>query len=124
MTNDQSELDRLIAARHTCISITTPEEDYVLALLGEIAVERGMEMSVWSVTTGLREGLLSGATPAAGTEHPAAALYTISQGGPQLPQGQTPGMYVMLDLAGHLKDERTMRALREAVAKVSASGGR
>jgi hypothetical protein len=32
-------------------------------------------------------------------------------------------MYVMLDLAGHLKDERTLRTMREALQKVDAFGG-
>src|SRR3954469_23138384 len=120
MPSDRDELDRLITARHACIAISTTEEDYVLTMVRELAVERGLELWVWSVTQGLREGLLSGSPPSPDSEHPAAALYLITQG---RPQGQH-GIYVMLDLAGHLKDERTLRAFREAAGKMDQSGSR
>jgi SpoVK/Ycf46/Vps4 family AAA+-type ATPase len=120
MPADRDELDRLITARHACIAISTPEEEYVLTMVRELAVERGQELWVWSVTQGLREGLLAGSPPSPDSEHPAAALYLITQG---RPQGQQ-GIYVMLDLAGHLKDERTLRAFREAAMKMDQSGSR
>ena len=54
MPADRDELDRLITARHACIAISTPEEEYVLTMVRELAVERGQELWVWSVTQGLR----------------------------------------------------------------------
>ena len=49
------------------------------------------------------------------TEHPAAALYFLSTISRQV-------VVIMLDLVPHLKDERTMRSLREAVAAFAKDG--
>ena len=114
---DREGLQHLVVSRHACIAVVTHDEPYVLTLLREVAVQRGAEMWVWSVTLGWREGLLAGSPPVAETEHPAAAMFYLAQ------QPPTPRMYVALDLAGHLKDERTLRATREAVHRVEAFGG-
>ena len=87
------------------------------ALLRQVAAERGVELWLWSVTLGWRDGLRADAPPIPDTEHPAAAMYYVANLPPQ------PRLYVTLDLAGHLKDERTLRALREAVHKIDAFGG-
>ena len=107
--NDRDELEKLIAARQPCVAVQTVEEEYVLTLLREIGVERGIDVWVWSVSIGLRDGLLSGADPIADTQHPAGALCHISNQTPK------PGLFIMLDLAGHLKDERTLRLLRDVI---------
>lgn len=114
---DREGLEHLIVSRHPCIAIATHDEPYVLTLLREVAVERGAEMWVWSVTQGWREGLLAGSPPVAETEHPAAAMFYLAHLPPKA------RMYVALDLAGHLKDERTLRATREALQKIESFGG-
>jgi ATP-dependent 26S proteasome regulatory subunit len=114
---DQERLDHLIVARHPCVAIATHDEAYVLTLLRQIAVERGEEMWVWSVTQGWREGLLAHSPPVVETEHPAAAMFYLAHLPPK------PRIYVALDLAGHLKDERTARTMREALQKLEAFGG-
>src|SRR5687767_12628041 len=114
---DLERLDQLITARHPCIAVSTFEEDYVLGLLRHLAVERQRELWLWSVTIGWREGLLAGAPPMPDTEHAAAALYHIIHHGPKH------GLYVATDMAGHLKDEKTLRLLREAVCVLEAGGG-
>lgn len=114
---DREGLEHLIVSRHACIAIATHDEPYVLTLLREIAVERGAEMWVWSVTQGWREGLLAGSPPVVETEHPAAAMFHLAHLPPKA------RMYVALDLAGHLKDERTLRATREALQKIESFGG-
>jgi ATP-dependent 26S proteasome regulatory subunit len=114
---DHERLQQLIVARHACVAIATHDEAYVLALLRQIAAERGAEMWVWSVTLGWRDGLVAASPPIAETEHPAAAMYYLAHLPPK------PRLYVTLDLAGHLKDERTMRAMREALQQVESFGG-
>lgn len=114
---DQDRLKQLIDARHGCIAIATHEEGYVLGLLRQIASDRGVEMWLWSVTLGWRDGLVADSPPVADTDHAAAAMYYIGH----LPPRSR--LYVTLDLAGHLKDERTLRAMREALHKVESFGG-
>lgn len=115
--SNREEFTQLIIARHPCIAIASHDEQYVLSVLRQVASERGMEMWLWSVTFGWRDGLQADAPPIPETDHPAAALYYMANLPPKA------RMYVMLDLAGHLKDERTLRTMREALQKISAFGG-
>jgi SpoVK/Ycf46/Vps4 family AAA+-type ATPase len=114
---DQQRFEQLVQAKHPCVQIVTYEEDYALQVVRHAAVENGWDCWMWTVTGGLRDALLENSASVADTEHPAAALYHLCQG-----RGGKRGLFVMLDLAGHLKDERTLRTLREAIAKLGGSG--
>jgi SpoVK/Ycf46/Vps4 family AAA+-type ATPase len=106
---DQQRFDHYLTARHACIAITSYEEEYVLQLARHSAADRGWDMWLWSVTRGVRDGLLDKAPVIADTEHPAGALTYLVR------ERANRSLFVMLDLLGHLKDERTMRALRDAI---------
>jgi 1,2-phenylacetyl-CoA epoxidase PaaB subunit len=112
---DQQRLDHLISARHPCIAITTYEEEHALQLVRHAATERGWDLWLWSVTRGVRDGLIANAPTVADTEHPAGALTYLTR------DRAKRSIFVMLDLIGHLKDERTMRALRDASTSISAT---
>ena len=111
--SDRDQLERLFLTRHPCVLVSTYEEEYLLKLLGEMCVERGCELWVWSVTRGLRDGLLNNSPSVPDTEQPAGVLFYLSR------EAHRGAIHVMLDLAGFLKDERTMRALREAVGRMA-----
>ena len=113
---DRQRLEQLFITRHPLVAIQTFEEQYVLQLCREIAVDAQFEMWLWSATEGLREGLLAGSTPIPDTDHAAAALYLLSR------ERRPQGLYVMLDVVGYLKDDRTLRCLREAVQQLAAAG--
>lgn len=110
---DQTRLESLLNARHPCVSIITYEEDHALAAIRHVAVEQEADLWVWSVTQGLRDGLIAGSLALPETEHPAAALFHIGRTG-----YARKSIFAMLDLAGHLKDERTLRTLREAIDRM------
>jgi SpoVK/Ycf46/Vps4 family AAA+-type ATPase len=112
----QAELQRLLLAQHPCLYVVTCEEGDVLDMVRAAAIEVRLPLSVWSINGGLRDGLLSDSAPLPDTEHPAAALYHLSL---QI----KPMVAVMLDVAGHLKDERTLRHLRDAVDAMARIGG-
>jgi SpoVK/Ycf46/Vps4 family AAA+-type ATPase len=114
---DRDRLQQLIVARHPLVAVATGDEFYMLALLRQVAADRGWELWLWSVTLGWRDGLRADAPPIPETDHPAAAMHYLANLPPQ------PRLYVTLDLAGHLKDERTLRAMREAVHRIEAFGG-
>ncbi len=110
---DQQRLEHLIRAGHTCISIVTHEEDYALALVRDTVFQLGRDLSgpgmwLWSVVGGVRDGLVADAKPVPETEHPAAALYHLSCLSER-------SVCVTLDLAGHLRDTRTLRLLRDLI---------
>jgi len=114
---DTERFAQLLDARNACVSIVTFEEQYALSVVRDVAMDRGINLRLWSVTTGLRDGLVADAPATPDTDHPAAALFSLTKD-PKLAQG----IVVFLDLCGHLKDERTLRALREAVEARCACG--
>ena len=113
---DSEQLQRLFMSRTPLVAVQTFEEDYVLGLIRELVLELRSELWIWSATDGLHEGLLAGATPIPDTDKPAGALYMLSH------DRRAPGIYVFLDLAGHLRDDRTLRCLRETAAALAKSG--
>ncbi|MDB5294390.1 MAG: ATPase central domain protein [Phycisphaerales bacterium] len=116
---DRDKLERLLANRVPVVSVRTFEEGYVLDLARQVTADAGWDLWVWTVTAGLRDGLV-GTPPLPDTDHPAAALYHLA-GRIRGRAGDRPTLYVLLDAAGHLKDERTLRAMREAVDAAAAS---
>jgi AAA+ superfamily predicted ATPase len=118
MTSDAQRLEQLFHTHHALVTVQTFEEEYVLTLLQELAVQVQCELWTWSATDGLREGLLSGSAPLADTDHASAVLYLLAR------EQRSRGIYVMLDLAPQLKDERTLRCLREAVEMIARAGSK
>lgn len=114
---DAQRLADLLLARHPCVSIVTFEEADALLAVRECAVEQGQNLRVWSVTLGLRDGLLEDSPPAPDTEHPAAALFSLARD-----RHVKQGVIAFCDLCGHLRDERTLRAFREAIDARAAAG--
>src|SRR5690606_19681319 len=99
--HDRKQLDGLIQSSHPCVTISTFEEEEALELVRQIGIERGLDPFVWSHVRGVHHGLLGDNQDnyVKDTEHPAAALYHLSQ-----KQGKFIG--VMLDVAEHLKDAK------------------
>src|SRR5437762_9793426 len=114
--SDLDQLNQLITARHPCLAVSTFEEEYVLGLLREVAVERGWELWLWSITQGVHDGLVADTPAIPDTDHPAAALYHV---GRQQQAVHKQALFVMVDLADHLKDGRTLRLLREAIDRLA-----
>lgn len=115
-SHDQERLDRLIRGRHPCVLISTNEEEYVLSLFRDALMRLPLMLNVWSINGGIRDGLLVGHPPAPETEHPAAALFHLLK----QPGGN---LNVFLDLSPHLRDERTLRLLRDLIEHCRRSGG-
>ncbi len=114
MTPDTEKLNALLAAQQPCISIVTIEEHYALSVVREVAIERGQNLRIWSITSGLHDGLIEDGPVVPDTTHPAAALVSLAS------QSRTSqGIVAMLDLGPNLNDARTMRAFRDAVASMA-----
>jgi MoxR-like ATPase len=115
MMSDRERLNHLFRARHNCVSLVTFEEEQALRLLRQIALDYSNDLWVWSFTSGFRDGLVDRAVPIPNTEHPAAALTHLAG-------LKVPIVAVMLDLAGHLSDEKTLRLLREVISSFDRLG--
>ena len=111
---DIASLERLLVARHPCVSILTFEEEHAIDVVTQAALNRGEGLWLWSASMGVREGILKEATPVDGTENAAAALYYLWT------NREIRGLIVLLDLAGHLKkDERVVRLLRDLISRTA-----
>ncbi|MCC7292537.1 MAG: AAA family ATPase [Phycisphaerales bacterium] len=108
--DDLARLIELLEKRHACLSLHTHEEAYALSLIREAALHLGRPLRQWAVIGGVRDGLVAGKPPVPETEHPAAALYYLHE-------IHDPAIAVMLDLVSHLKDEKTLRLLRNLIEK-------
>lgn len=104
---DIDQLSRLINAGHPCVMLPTFEEDHAMAVIRTVADELRRHALAWTVTRGLHDALIREETNIPDTTHPAGALTHLAKHTPAR------SIIVMLDLAGHLKDDRTLRALRE-----------
>ena len=113
--NDQQRLERLIQARHVCISTVTHEEDYTLGLLRNAAMSLRRPLLMWSVSAGVQDGLLAGGPPIPNTEDPVAGLVHFAG-------LRSKPLCVTLDLASHLRKERALRVLRNLIHQFGQTG--
>ena len=103
---DVERLEQLIEGRHPCISIVTYEEHFAREMVVEAAMNLQLPLRTWTVTEGIRDGLLKNSESIKATEHPAAALLYMAH-------QDTPGIFMALDLVEHLSDAKTLRVLRD-----------
>jgi hypothetical protein len=116
MQDDSLCLYQLLLSQHPAVFIQTFEEDETLQLIIDTALENNIEVWFWSISRALHDPTIKDAPPIPDTEHPAAALYHLIHHSQRK-------LAVLLDVASHLKDERTLRHLRDLIAQFSASGG-
>ena len=109
--DDVSELIGLIRGNYSCISIVTHEEFEALDVIRRAAARLEYKMHIWSVGTGVRDGLHPAIAGESKLKTPEAALKAFSL-------GATKTIYVMLDLVPHLSSPATLRALREAIYRI------
>jgi AAA+ superfamily predicted ATPase len=104
MSNDEHDLEVLIASRFPIIALETQEEARALALLRRCAQRLRLPVRTWSVTSGLSPD--PAATNITTLQEPAAALRAVARAG-------APGLYVWLDFHPFLNDPMNVRLLKE-----------
>jgi len=115
-STDVDSLDRLLKGRHACIRITTFEEQYALKVVRETVLRSPMHCRIWTCTEGLRDGLLSDAAAIRDTDHPAGGLFYLIK-------NSVKEVDVLLDMAEHLRDAKTLRLLRDLSERKQQDGG-
>jgi ATP-dependent 26S proteasome regulatory subunit len=113
---DSQLLGQLYLSQHPCVSIQSVEEDAALTVVRDMALEAGIDLWIWSSSHGLREGLLNQSAALPDTEPPAGALY-------QLSTLNKTAVMAFLDLGGHLRDEKTLRMLRDLIHRCTVHTG-
>ena len=105
--NKHDELRLLINSRHPIITVETPEEERLEALLMEAATELGVPLYEWSVTTGLAK---AHGAPLYHTDSPEQAVANIA-----LIQGD--GIFFLKDFARYCENDKICRRLRDLAEK-------
>jgi len=113
--NNEERLERLIRCGHVCISVVSLEEDYVLSLVRGAALKLGRPLYMWSLSGGVQDALVADTPPVPETADPVNGLAHLA-GLERAP------ICVMLDLAGQLKQERTLRVWRNLMHQFQTSG--
>lgn len=110
--SDADRLQSLIQSGTTCIWITTDDEEHALRVVRDAAMGLSRPVLRWDVVRGITDGLVGSGRRAVekDTEHPAAAMYRMCE-------HDEPAICIMLDLIGHLSDERTLRAARDLIGR-------
>jgi SpoVK/Ycf46/Vps4 family AAA+-type ATPase len=106
---------QLLVARHRLVRIVTAEERESISLAVEAGLSMNMTPFAWTVTTGITPATMAGDTPIADTMHPAAALAHARN------KLDDSTMLILLDMAEHLGEPATLRALRDLYETYASS---
>ena len=115
MPPDSQRLRQLLLARHPLVSIATYEEQEALGVVRDAAIEMNRPLWIWSVSVGVYEGLLAETAAIGQTEEPVAAMKYLAN------RERFP-LIALLDLAGHLRNEKTLRGFRTFIELCRKSG--
>ncbi len=112
LDSDRLHLIKLIDNGSRFIFAPTNEEDEVLSLVRDYAVRNPIDLWIWTVVDGLRDGLVADQPPISDTTSAAAALYYLKKSGKKF-------VVVMLDTLSYFRDERTLRVARDLLPSLA-----
>ena len=113
--DDIERFEQLITGGYCCISIVTYEEQYALEIVRQVALGLSRDMWIWSVSGGVKDGLLANSPFIADTETPAAGLRNLTN-------AKEGSICVTLDLAEYLKGGLSLRTLRDIIERFEKNG--
>src|SRR5262249_49175597 len=113
--SDLERLEQLLRSHHTCIAVSTFEEQQALSLIRDAAINLNRQLWIWSVAGGVREGLVGGNPGLPQSEEPLAGLSNL------LAFEHRP-LCVTLDIAAHLRNDKVMRTLRNTIQQFDGTG--
>lgn len=102
--SSKAEIEDLIRARYSLISVTSAEEARVEESLRKLCVEREMRLEVWSITEGFK--VVANGTGSRDVKDPMKALDHVLRG-----EGRA--LYVLRDFHPFLKEPAVVRRLRD-----------
>jgi AAA+ superfamily predicted ATPase len=114
--DDVERLVTLINSGSTCILICTHEEDDALDVVRWAATDLRRDLLLWSLSYGVRDGLVQDSPAEAETATPEGGLC-------QLGCAEGKPVCVTLDLAHHLKQGATLRLLRDTIRRIQKNDG-
>ncbi len=113
--NDIGRLSQLITGGFACLSIVTYEEQFALEIVRQTALSLDRDVWIWSVGSGVRDGLIADSPIIADTETPAGGLRNLAL-------TKEGSICITLDLAEHLKAGLAQRAFRDLIQQFEKNG--
>ncbi|MBN2316760.1 MAG: AAA family ATPase [Sedimentisphaerales bacterium] len=113
--NDLERMSQLITGGYVCLSIVTFEEQFALEVVRQTALSLDRDVWIWSVGSGVRDGLIADSPIIADTETPAGGLRNLAM-------TKEGSICITLDLAEHLKTGLAQRAFRDLIQQFEKSG--
>jgi hypothetical protein len=113
--DDIERFTKLVTGGYCCISIVTYEEQYALEIVRQVALGLNRDLWIWSVSGGVRDGLLADSPYIADTEKPTAGLRNLAN-------AKEGSICVTLDLDEHLKGGQALRVLRDIIEHFEKNG--
>ncbi|MFY7894945.1 MAG: hypothetical protein ACOVP8_01835 [Phycisphaerales bacterium] len=114
---DASRFRQYVSARNRMIRVVSGEERECIEMAVEAALSMNLRPYTWTVTAGITPAWAQGEKPINETMHAATALTYART------KLDGPAMVILLDLADHLGEPATLRALRD-VYELYAGGER
>lgn len=115
-SEDQYQLELAFRSAQPCVMILTNEEDEAMGAVVAAAVRCDRSILCWDAVDGMCNGIPGESEVLADTQHPAGALFGLSK-------EPTQRVAIFRDLAKHLEDPKTLRALRLAIENMRSLGG-
>lgn len=112
---DIERLSQLITGGYVCLSIVTFEEQFALEIVRQTALSLDRDVWIWSVGSGVRDGLIADSPIIADTESPSGGLRNLAM-------TKEGSICITLDIADHLKTGLAQRAFRDLIQQFEKNG--
>ncbi len=113
---DLDRLERLHRAVRPLIIIRTFEEDEALQLVRDVSMSSKGRLAIWTVLSGVYDGILDRPNPIPDTTAPLAGLHHLAF-------NDNASIACLVDIAEHLQEPRVLRAFRDLVTEMRRRGG-
>ncbi len=115
-STDLERLERLCRAGRPLVTIRTFEEDEALQLVRDASMSSQGRLAIWTVLSGVYDGMLDRPNPIPDTTAPLAALHHLAF-------SDNASIACLVDVAPHLEEPRVLRALRDLIAEMRRRHG-
>ncbi len=115
MPTNTDRFSTLLRARRPGIWVSTHEEAQALDVIDDACATAKLDVWSWSLIDGVRHRTNLASDPIPETTNPGAALYWLAR-------QEQPAANVLLDVATHLDEPHTLRALRQLLDRARSLG--
>ncbi|MEM9661336.1 MAG: AAA family ATPase [Planctomycetota bacterium] len=114
--SDLDRLERLCRASRPLVVMQTFEEDEALQLVRDASMSSKGRLAIWTVLSGVYDGILDRPNPIPDTTKPLAGLNHLAF-------NDDASIACLVDITPHLEEPRVLRAFRDLITEMRRRGG-